>query len=102
MQKHIASWKSTNRDVIDEMNHISNSIAKTHDMTFQKDLPVLLFSSDDSTMPPRKDGKTNLSFKESYITNPQLQKAVSLNGSHYLHWTCQEEMISHIQSFLKK
>lgn len=99
-QKCIASWKASNRNVIDEMNHISDSIAKTHDMTFQNDLPVLLFSSDDSDIPPREDGKTSLSFKETYITNPDLQKVVSLDGPHYLHWTHKDEISSYIHSFL--
>lgn len=102
MQKCIASWKSSNKNVIDEMNHISDSISKTYDMTFQNNLPILLFSSDDSDLPPREDGKTGLSFNETYITNPDLQKVVPLNGPHYLHWTCKDEIISYVRSFMKE
>lgn len=102
MQKRIASWKASNKNVIDEMNHICDSITKTYDMTFQKDLPVLLFSSDDSQLPPREDGKTGLSFLETYITNPGLQKVIPLNGPHYLHWTCKNEICSYVRSFIKE
>ena len=84
------------------MNHISDSIAKTHDMTFPDTLPVLLFSSDDSDLPPREDGKTSVSFKETYITNPDLQKVVPLDGSHYLHWTCKNEISSYTNIFLNE
>lgn len=100
-QKCIASWKASNRNVIDEMNHISDSIEKTYSMTFSADLPVLLFSADDSDLPPRDDGKTSVSFKETYITNPALQKVISLNGPHYLHWTCTDEICSHVKEFLE-
>ena len=102
MQKCIASWKSSNKNVIDEINHISDSISKTHDMTFQDNLPVLLFSSDDSELTPREDGKTSLSFYETYITNPTLQKVITLNGPHYLHWTCKDEICYYVQSFIKE
>ena len=102
MQASIASWKAFNRNVIDEMNHIGDSIAKTYDMTFQNSLPVLLFSSDDSDLPPREDGKTTLSFNETYITNHELQKIVSLNGPHYLHWTHMNEICTYIHSFLEE
>ena len=84
------------------MNHIGDSIAKTYDMTFQNSLPVLLFSSDDSDLPPREDGKTTLSFNETYITNHELQKIVSLNGPHYLHWTHMNEICTYIHSFLEE
>lgn len=101
-QKCIASWKALNKNVIDETNHINDSISKTYDMTFQNTLPVLLFSSDDSNMPPRKDGKTSASFKETYITNPALQKVVTLKGPHYLHWTCKDEIYAYVQEFIKE
>lgn len=102
MQKRIASWKSSNKNVVDEMNHIKDSISKTYDMTFHDNLPVLLFSSDDSDLPPREDKKTNLSFNETYITNPDIQKAIFLNGPHYLHWACKDEMCSYIEQFLNE
>lgn len=102
MQKCIASWKASNKNVIDEMNHIGDSISKTYDMTFQNNLPVLFFSSDDSDMTPREDGKTSMSFYETYITNPALQKVISLNGPHYLHWTCKDEICSYVSSFMKE
>lgn len=102
IQRHIASWKASNKNVIDEMNHINDNVSKTYDMTFQDNLPVLLFTSDDSNKTPREDGKTSVSFNETYITNPALQKVVSLPGPHYLHWTCKDEMCSYVQDYIKE
>lgn len=102
IQKNIASWKASNKNMIDEMNHISDSVAKTYDMTFQTNLPVLLFTEEDKKQSPREDGKTNVSFQNSYITNPSLQKVVLLDGSHYLHWTCKDEICSSVQEYIKE
>lgn len=102
MQKCIASWKASNQNVIDEMNHISDSVSKTHDMTFRNNLPVLLFITDDHNKMPREDGKTNLSFNETYVTNPVIQKVISLDGAHYLHWTCKDEICSYVQEYMEK
>lgn len=100
LQRHISSWKANNSNMIDQMNHISDSIAKTHDMTFSSDLPLLFFTTDENDKTPRADGKTNVSFYESYLTNPSIQKVIPLNGSHYLHWSCKDEMCKQIKIML--
>lgn len=102
LQRHISSWKAQNKNVIDQLNHINDSLTKTHDMTFRKDLPLLFFTTDGSSQEPRKDGKSSVSFYETYITNPSLQTVIPLNGSHYLHWTYKEEIYSYTQDFLSK
>lgn len=102
LQNCIASWKASNKNVIDEMNHISDSVSKTHDMTFSTTLPILLFTSVDSNSTPSEDGKTSISFNETYITNPSLQKVIPLYGQHYLHWTCKDEMCSYVQKYINE
>ena len=100
MQKYISAWKGSNRNVVDEMNHIGDSISKTRDMTFGNTLPVLLFTSDDSNQDSREDGKTSVSFNETYITNPEIQKVIPLSGPHYQHWTCKDEICAYAQKYI--
>ena len=100
LQRYISSWKAQNKNVIDQMNHISDSITATHDMTFRNDLPVLLFTTDDTGKETREDGKTSVSFCETYISNSSLQRVIALRGPHYLHWTCKDEICSNVHDFL--
>ena len=100
LQRYISSWKAQNKNVIDQMNHIEDSIATTHDMTFRNDLPVLFFTTDDTGKGTREDGKTSVSFCETYISNSSLQRVIALCGPHYLHWTCKDEIYSNVHDFL--
>lgn len=102
MQRMISAWKADNKNVVDEWNHINDSITKTRDFTFSSDLPVLLFTQDDSNKEPREDGKTSVSFCETYITNPSIQEVIPLNGPHYLHWTCKDELVTYTNQFVEK
>lgn len=100
LQRTIAGWKANNKNVIDQMNHIDDSIAKTHDMSFSQDLPILFFTQSDEGKKTREDGKTSVSFYETYATNTSIQKVIPLNGPHYLHWTCKEELVEYTNQFI--
>lgn len=100
LQRKLSNWKAQNKNVIDQNNHISDSIALTYDLSFREDLPVLLFTTDETGKKAREDGKTSVSFMETYITNPSLQKVIALPGSHYLHWSCTDEICSGVHDFL--
>lgn len=101
IQRCIASRNASNKNVIDQSNHIADSIKKTHKMKFRKDLPLLFFAPDESNLTPRDDGKTKTSFYETYIANPSLQKVITLNGPHYLHWTCKDEIATAVKDYLR-
>ena len=98
MQKAIASWKGYNRVIINEFNQIQRNIEMTHSMTFNKDLPLLFFTYETGIV--REDGKTSKRFYEIYITNKKCQNVIVLEGTHYLHWTCSDEMVKDINQFL--
>lgn len=96
MQKAISSWRGYNSTVINETNHVNENIEKTKDITFPSNMPLLFFTYERDGK--RDDGKTSESFYETYITNPDCQKVMVLDGSHYLHWTCSEEMAEAIEA----
>ena len=50
-------------------------------MTFSPELPLLFFTQDDSGQNPREDGKTSVSFYETYITNSSIQEVIPLDSS---------------------
>ena len=89
-------WKSNELT----LNHINDSICTTKNMTFSPELPLLFFTRDDSGQNPREDGKTSVSFYETYITNSSIQEVIPLDGSHYLHWSCKEEIVSYTNQFV--
>lgn len=100
MQRMIAGWEADNKNVIDELNHINDSICKTKNMTFSPELPLLFFTQDGCGQNPRQDGKTSISFYKTYITNSSIQEVIPLDGSHYLHWSCKEDIVSYTNQFV--
>ena len=100
MHRMIAGWETENKNVIDDLNHINDSICTTKNMTFSPELPLLFFTRDDSVQNPREDGKTSVSFYDTYITNSSIQEVIPLDGSHYLHWSCKEEIVSYTNQFV--
>lgn len=91
MQRKIGMWKASNRNVVDQSNHIEDSINKTINLTFDEKMPLLFFTT---------KAEENEEFFRTYITNESLQQVVILEGEHYLHWTCAEEMHRYVQNFI--
>lgn len=99
MTKYLSAWKGFNKSVVAEANEIKNNVGKTDGMTFPPDLPVLLFMREDDKV--NAEGKSNLSFYESQLTNTIASKIIKLEGHHYLHWTRYEEMGKEVDEFLE-
>lgn len=102
MQRRIAGWTADNCNVIDQMNHIAQNIDTTQGMAFSPDMPLLFFTRDGSTQSPRADGKTSVSFFETYISNESCQQVEALNGHHYLHWADADKMAAETTTFLSR
>ena len=100
MQKKISAWKGYNSTVINEANAINSNIEKTIDMSFDSDLPLLFFTIREQSDKKRDDGKTSTSFYETYITNDSCQKVIEMDGKHYLHWNCSEDMCEEVNNFI--
>lgn len=101
MQSILVSAKGQNRNVVDQLNHIPDSMTKTKELTFPDDMPILFFTRtrDQET---RSDHKTSKSFYETYITNPAIQSVITYEAGHYMHWTCSKEMSNDIIMSFKK
>lgn len=88
--KALTAWNGYNKDVVMEAQAIDDNIATTYEMTFPEDLPVLIFTR--TTQQVAEDGKTRETFYQTYLDGLTNSKLVVLDGPHYLHWTCSDEM----------
>ncbi|MCR8842325.1 alpha/beta hydrolase [Paenibacillus sp. SC116] len=95
----ISAWKGANKNVVNEANGMANNILKTKKMSFAPNLPVMIFARErkDKTS---VDGRTNLTFYESQLSNSVTSKLIPLEGHHYLHWTNYKEMADHVNRFI--
>lgn len=97
MTKAITAWKANNRNVVEEANEIGRNIEKTVEMKFPSQMPVLIFTTTEERV--SEDGKNNVTFYETQLTNSPASKVVTLEGHHYLHWTRYEEMSKQVNEF---
>ncbi|MCM1991452.1 alpha/beta fold hydrolase [Oceanirhabdus seepicola] len=96
--KMISGWKLGNKNIVSEVNEIQNNLDKTIKMSYPKELPVLIFTYERSKK--REDGKTSVSFYETYLNDLDSGRVIVLEGHHYLHWTCSEEMTKEVNAFI--
>ncbi len=96
--KTLTVWNGYNKNIIMEANEISNNIAKTINMTFPSDIPVMIFTPKDEKVNPA--GRSTMTFYEEQLTNVVKSKIVPLDGHHYLHWTNAKEMSKHVGEFI--
>lgn len=96
--KLISSWKGYNKNIVAEANEISNNIDKTINMDFPTEIPVMIFTTKkDKTT---EDGKSNITFYGTYLSNLTTSKLVALEGHHYLHWTRYKEISELANEFI--
>ncbi|MEK4485448.1 alpha/beta hydrolase [Psychrobacillus sp. FSL H8-0484] len=100
MTKAISAWKGYNKNVVNEANEINNNIDKTIDMTFPSDIPVMIFNTNAENV--NEDGKSNINFYKTQIQNIDVNKLVTIEGHHYLHWTHYKEMSEHVNEFTER
>jgi pimeloyl-ACP methyl ester carboxylesterase len=99
MTKSISTWKGFNENVVNEANELNNNIEKTIDMSFLQDMPVMIFTKEEEKV--NEEGKSKLTFYQTQLSNVSLNKLVTLDGHHYLHWTRYKEMNEHVNEFLE-
>jgi len=83
--KTISVWKCYNID-------------KTLDMYFSVEMPVLIFTARKDKI--TEDGKSNITFYQTYLSKLTSKKLVDLEGHHYLHWTRYKEMNQYVNEFI--
>lgn len=98
MTKAVSARKGANKTVVNEANEIKRNIDKTAKMKFPADLPVLFFTTKEDKV--NEEGKSNVTFFETQLTNHNSSKIVILGGHHYLHWTRYKEMSQQVDQFI--
>ena len=98
LMKIISSWRGYNKNIVAEWNEISNNIVKTNSINFPTNLPVMIFTP--KKVKVTKDGKSNISFYETYLNNLTTKKLIVLEGHHYLHWTLYREISEQVNDFI--
>ncbi|KJB88037.1 alpha/beta hydrolase [Paenibacillus sp. E194] len=97
-QMNLITKQVMNNDtILNEMDHISSNFKGAHDLTFPKDLPLLLFvqASDQGVA-----GWVPL--HEGQIKDSMHGKVVLMEGSHYLHHTKFKEIAENVRTFMKE
>ncbi|MBK3497102.1 alpha/beta hydrolase [Viridibacillus sp. YIM B01967] len=97
-QMKMISYKNMNNDTtLNEMGHISSNFKEAHDLTFPKDLPLLLF------VQANNEGVTGwIPLHEGQIKDSVHGKVITMDGSHYLHHTKFKEIAENFREFMKE
>lgn len=97
MTKILSARRGYNKNVVNEANEINNNIEKTHNLSFPSDMPVMIFTTNDEKV--NEEGKSNITFYQSQLSNAPFHKLVPIEGHHYLHWTQYQEMSEYVHEF---
>ncbi|NOU68800.1 alpha/beta fold hydrolase [Paenibacillus sp. LMG 31461] len=97
-QMKMISYKNMNNDTtLNEMGHISSNFKGAHDLTFPKNLPLLLF------VQANNEGVTGwIPLHEGQIKDSVHGKVITLDGSHYLHHTKFKEIAENVRLFMNE
>ncbi|KGE17090.1 alpha/beta fold hydrolase [Paenibacillus wynnii] len=97
-QMKMISNKNMNNDTtLNEMDHISSNFIEAHDLTFPKDLPLLLFVQANNEVV-----KGWIPLHEGQIKDSVHGKVITMDGSHYLHHTKFKEIAENVRAFMKE
>lgn len=82
---------------LNEMEHISSNFKGAQDLTFPKDLPLLLF------VQANNEGVEGwIPLHEGQIKDSVHGKVITMDGSHYLHHTHFKEIAENFRAFMKE
>lgn len=90
---------TSNKNILDEINHIESNCSKTIKMQYAKNLPVLMFTRKASNASEFNDRPF---IYEDYLNHLEHSKMVILKGNHYLHWENSKKIKDHLDLFLKE
>ncbi|MCL6605001.1 MAG: alpha/beta hydrolase [Paenibacillus sp.] len=95
--KLISNINMNNDTILNEMDHISSNFKGAHNLTFPKDLPLLLFVQANN-----EEIKGWIPFHEGQIKDSVHGKVIIMDGSHYLHHTKFKEIAENVRAFMKE
>ncbi|MEY9094862.1 alpha/beta fold hydrolase [Paenibacillus sp. RC84] len=94
--KMIMNKNANNNTMLNEMKNISSNFKGAQNLTFPKNLPLLLFVQADNTS---VEGWIPL--HEGQIKDSVHGKVITMDGSHYLHHTKFKEIAENFREFMK-
>ncbi|MGE7674897.1 alpha/beta fold hydrolase [Lysinibacillus sp. NPDC094403] len=95
--KMISNKNSYNATTLNEMEHISSNFKNAQNLTFPKDLPLLLYVQANNT-----DRENWVSLHEEQAKESMFGKVITLDGSHYLHHSKFKEIAENFREFMKE
>ncbi|QQP14904.1 alpha/beta hydrolase [Lysinibacillus agricola] len=95
--KMISNKNSYNATTLNEMEHISSNFKKAQNLTFPKDLPLLLFVQANNT-----DRANWVTLHEAQAKESMQGKVITFDGSHYLHHSKFKEIAENFREFMKE
>ncbi|MCQ6562769.1 alpha/beta hydrolase [Paenibacillus mendelii] len=86
-----------NPSVLNEMEHIYPNFVASRNLTFPKNLPLLLFVQANNT-----GVKGWIPLHEEQVKDSVLGKVILLDGGHYLHHTHSQEIVESFRGFMEE
>ncbi|WP_019910900.1 alpha/beta fold hydrolase [Paenibacillus sp. HW567] len=93
----ISNKNSNNSTIMNEMKNFSANFKAVKNLTFPKNLPIILFVQANDT-----ETKGWIPLHEEQIKNSVHEKVVTLEGNHYLHHTKSKEIVESFREFMKE
>ena len=87
-----------NRDIMNELNHMEDSLESVRDLKFPETIPVLQFVSGDNC----ELLKTWETLHREVITETDKSEVLRLDGGHYLHYERKQEVVEKVREWLQK
>ncbi|MEC0244275.1 alpha/beta hydrolase [Paenibacillus chitinolyticus] len=92
--KMIMNKNANNNTILNEMKNISSNFKGAQNLTFPKNLPLLLFVQANNT-----DVEGWIPLHEGQIKDSVHGKVITMDGSHYLHHTKFKEIAESVREF---
>lgn len=93
----ISNQVSNNPTMINELKHLGSNFKNAEQLTYPKDLPVLLFAQSNN-----EHNKQWLPLHEEQAAHSAQGMMVPMEGSHYLHHTKYKEIAAEFKEYLAK
>lgn len=87
-----------NKDIMNELNHMEDSLEFVRDMKFPETIPVLQFVSGDNC----ELLETWEMLHREVITETDKSEVLRLDGGHYLHFGRKQEVVEKVREWLRK
>lgn len=93
----ISNQVSSNKTMINELEHLGSNFKNGEKLTYPSDLPMLLFVQANN-----KENSWWLPLHEEQAKQSQYGKVIPMEGSHYLHHTKYKEIAQEFKAYMKE